>query len=268
MVAIALAACGLAGPRGAAAESKLHLAYPDDFGTIPAATYDAGGKRVGDAQLLVERLPDDNVRILARSGIEGGARTIATATLATETVGDNGHTRRALRLLTQESRSFDPDGIPLGVLSLDHEAGVATCSKPNGHGETVQKLALPAHDRIVNVPLHLLFLPLVDGERDTVDFQLLLCRTGPRLVDFQAHVAQREPAPGGGGELVEIRYAPDLGPLFSFLAQPMVPKLSIWFDPRVPNRWVGHRVPLYSSGPEIMVVRDGVSTRWLIEEQP
>src|SRR5262245_31510871 len=86
---LALALCaGLLGLAGrAAAESALHVEYPESFGTIPAATYDAERHRVGDAHLVVERLDDGNVRIFSESGITGGARTVVTAELAPEPGG-------------------------------------------------------------------------------------------------------------------------------------------------------------------------------------
>jgi hypothetical protein len=37
-----------------------------------------------------------------------------------------------------------------------------------------------------------------------------------------------------------------------------MPKLSMWFDRRVSNPWIAHRIPLYSKGPEVFVIRDGV----------
>ena len=59
-----------------------------------------------------------------------------------------------------------------------------------------------------------------------------------------------------------MTYEPDLG-FVSTLAGDWLPKLSFWFDPRATNPWVGHRVPLYSKGPEVLVIRDGVPAAWL-----
>ena len=70
------------------------------------------------------------------------------------------------------------------------------------------------------------------------------------------HAERRRAAP------VEIRYAPELG-LLSPLARQLVPKLSFWFDPRAPYGWIAHRLPLYTGGPEVLVVRQGISTAML-----
>ena len=41
-----------------------------------------------------------------------------------------------------------------------------------------------------------------------------------------------------------------------------MPKLSFWFDPRSASPWLAHRIPLYSKGPEVFVIRDGLPTGW------
>ena len=100
------------------------LAYPTSFGKIQAATFDEGRQRVGDANLEIEKLEDGTVRIIAESGVDGGAHTIATATLA-PIVDTN-----LLRPVFQQSRSFDADNEPLGVMNIDHRTGEAICSPP------------------------------------------------------------------------------------------------------------------------------------------
>jgi hypothetical protein len=216
------------------ADSGLRLPYPDFFGEIPAATYDDTRVRVGSANLKVERLEGGNVRILSESGIEDGARTLAVAEL-------------------------DPAGVPLGVMRIDHHNAVATCTSGVGERSQTSEIALPDGDRVANVPLNLLFLPLVQGDSEQLSFQIFLCRGGPRFMDFEARLA---PPNGTGGGLVEVRYGPDLG-LVSMIARGLIPQLSIWFDPRSPQSWAAHRVPLYSKGPEVFVIRDGVPSRWL-----
>lgn len=255
---VALAAvCGLA-PADARSESSLSLVNPGVFETVPAATFDAGSHRVGPAHLVIEKLDNGNVRLFSESGVDGGARTVATAEL---TPIDGGR----LRPITQQSRSFDSSGKPMGVLSIDHTSAKATCTHPLGNdGEVkVETLDLPDADRVANVPLNLLFDPLVRGETSKISFQILLCRHGPRLMDFQASVVRRED--NGKGHLVEVRYGPDFGAVVSLLAKTMVPKLSFWFDPSARNPWLGHRMPLYSEGPDVLVVRKGVSAAWLID---
>jgi hypothetical protein len=239
------------------AESALRLPYPESFGSIPASTYDTNHQRVGAASIVVEHLEDSRVRLLVESGIDGGAQTIATAELVAV---DDG---RFLKLLKEESRSLDANGIPMGVLSIDHESGVASCNKPNGDGMETERIALPEQDRVANVPLNLLFQPLVEGTADEVTFQLLLCRFGARLVDIDARVAPRPDSEADGNPIVEVEYQPNFGRFLSVVAEKWIPKLSIWFDPRVSNPWVAHRIPLYSKGPEVFVVRDGIPNVWL-----
>jgi hypothetical protein len=242
---------GLAAAGSASAESAFILAWPASLGRVPAATYDDHGAPLGDANLVIERV-GKGIRVFSQSGETHGAHTVATADLVPVETG------AGLRLVRQESHSFDPQGRSLGQLSIDHVAQRAHCSDANGRVDS--ELELPATDRVVNVPFNLLFLPLVRGETQQLSFQLFLCRDGARLLDFQAWVAEHAENVGTGP--VEIRYAPDLG-LMSPFARQLVPRLSFWFDPRAPHGWVAHRLPLYTGGPEVLVVREGISTATL-----
>jgi len=243
------------------ADSDLMLPYPASFGKIPAATFDAGRHRVGGANIEVEKLEDGTVHILAESGVDGGARTIATATLA-PIVDAN-----LLRPIFQQASTFGADNEPLGTMRIDHVSGEATCSRPksDGEGMRTQRVPLPSHDRIANVPLNLLFDPLVRGDAATVDFQILLCRNNAKLVDFQARVVRRGAGTDASDHLVEVRYGPDFGSVFSQLAKTVVPRLSFWFDPASPSPWIAHRMPLYTDGPEVFVVRQGIETNTLLD---
>ena len=257
---LALAAL-LMGTEPVWADSGLMLPYPAIYGRIPAATFDAGRHRIGDANLKVEKLDDGTVRLFVESGVDGGARTVATATLA-PIVDTN-----LLRPVFQQSRSFDADNEPLGVMSIDHRTGEATCSLPrsDGEGMRTKQVPLPEHDRVANVTLNLLFDPLVKGDVSTVDFQILLCRRDAKLLDFRARVMRRENGADGSEHLVEIRYGPDVGSVFSLLANAVVPRLSFWFDPASPSSWIAHRMPLYADGPEVFVVRQGIETNTLLD---
>lgn len=250
-----LGVCTLAAT-GASARSALVVDYPDGFGTVPAATYDTERHRVGKANLVLERLDDGRVRMFSESGFTAGPRTVLTALL--EPVEGE----RKLRPLLEESRSFDASGAALGVLSIDHARGVGTCRKPDG--EQVAELALPETDRVANVTLNLLFLPLVRKELDDLSFQLFLCGGGAKIVDFVANLAPGS-RDGKHPPAIEVRYSPDFG-FASMVARSFVPKLSVWFDPKEPHRWLAHRVPLYGQGPEVFVIRDGVPPRWLGED--
>jgi hypothetical protein len=243
------------------ADSELMLPYPGSFGTIPAATFNEGRQRVGDANLKVEKLEDGTVRIFAESGVDGGPRTVAIAMLAP--IGDT----NLLRPVSQESRSFDSNENALGAMSIDHTTGEAFCSSPQSgsDGMRTQRVTMPKHDRVANVPLSLLFDPLVKGDAATVDFQILLCRSKAKFIDFQARVVRRDGAADGDESLVEVRYAPDFGAFFSLLAKTIVPRLSFWFDPASANPWIAHRMPLYTDGPEVFVVRQGIETNTLLD---
>jgi hypothetical protein len=257
-----LAIAALAVSSGPArADSELRLAYPTSFGKIQAATFDEGRHRVGDANLEIEKLEDGTVRIFAESGVDGGPYTIATATL-TPIVDTN-----LLRPVYQQSSSFDENNRPIGTMRIDHTTGEATCSRPrvDGEGTRTQRLPLPSRDRVANVPLTLLFDPLVKGDVSTVDFQIVLCRYEAKLLDFQAKVVRRDEANDGGDHLVEVRYGPDFGSVFSLLAKAVVPRLSFWFDPASPSPWIAHRMPLYADGPEVFVVRQGIETNTLLD---
>ena len=231
------------------AESRFVLPYPQSFGAIEAATYDDAGERIGGADLLVERVDDGRVRMRVESGHKRGASTRAFALLAPAGPG--------LRVLREESRSLDAQGRPMGVLRVDHVARKASCR--DADGTLRSQIDLPDADRVLNVPMNLFFLPLVSGEQRSLEFQLFLCRPDARLMDFVAWAAD----PGGGGP-VEVRYGPDFG-FASSLARQMAPKLSFWFAPEAPHPWVAHRLPLYSGGPEVFVVRDDVSSATLLD---
>ena len=236
----------------AAGESDLVLDYPDAVGTIDASTYDVERKRVGDAHLVVEKLDDDHLRILSESGFTGGARTVITATF--EQIDG----KPKLRPLRQESRSFDHDGNALGRLLIDHVEGYGRCFDPAGAQSA--EIAIPSEDRVANTTLSLLFLPLVRGDTDEISFQIFLCGLGTRFVSF---IANRAPGNGKPIDVVEVRYGPDFG-IATLVASSLIPKLSFWFDPESPHRWMAHRLPLYGKGPEVFVIRDGIPSSLLL----
>ena len=117
---------------------------------------------------------------------------------------------------------------------------------------------LPEADRVVNVAMHLLFDPLIRDSVEAVDFQLFVCRPRPYLVSFRATVTRRAPATGDAHEIVEVGYEPR-GGFVSMIVRQFAPRLAFWFDPARSTPWIAHRIPLYSSGPDVVVVRDGVS---------
>ncbi len=248
--------CLCARALGAGAESSLRLPLPDRFGAIPAVTYDAHGHPIGQGLFQVEKRENGSVWIEAETVIDTGGKNTVSAEL--EPIGDGSE----LRLVAQFSRSYDEIGAALGLLHIDHHAHLARCFPPreNGSAPEPEVLELPDQDRVANVPLNLLFLPLVRGEEKRVDFQILLCRGGPRLVDAKGTVMRREAKHGtGSGDLVEIEYELDLPMALAFVARPFLPRISMWFDSQEPGGWLGHRMPLYAKGPTVLVVRSGIS---------
>jgi hypothetical protein len=229
--------------QAAHAGSAIELPYPVAFGTVPAATYSGSGRVVGSSTMTADLLPDGRVRLAVQTGIEGGASMRASALLAPV------EGRRALRVLEQQSESRDESGKSLGLLRIDHTRGIASCTL---EGET-EELVLGEDERVANVLLNLLFQPLATTPQQEIDFQVFFCRGGPRVVDFMA--SRVETAPGSA--LAEIHYQPDLGGFINWAAAVLIPKLSFWLDGE--GNYVAHRIPLYSSGPEVLVVRDGLS---------
>ena len=250
---VVLALAGLAATP-AAAESELLLDPPEALGTIDASTYDVDKKRVGNAHLVMEQLDDGNLRLISESGFTAGARTVITTLFSPVDGGAK------LRPLRQESRSFDHDGNPLGRLLIDHAAGYGRCFAPDG--EQSAEIPIPDEDRVANTALSLLFLPLVQKQTDEIAFQIFLCGLGTRFVPF---IANRAPTNGTPLNVVEVRYGPDFG-FATLVASSFVPRLSFWFDPESPHRWMAHRLPLYGKGPEVFIVRNGVPPRWLADE--
>jgi hypothetical protein len=232
-------------------ESSLAFSPPEVFGDIAAETYDEQGHKVGGASLRVERLATGNIRMEVLSGIDGSAQFTGSAELAPN--GADG----SLRLVRESTQALDRAERALGVTIVDHLAGFAQCGKPEGSSVAPMRIDLPVDDRVVSVPLNLLFQPLVSGEAEVVDFQVLLCQAfrGARIVGARARVV--DAIGEEGHRIVEIRYGLDFGPLFSRLAAPLMPQLSFWFDENSPGAWVGHRMPLFSRGPTVVVVRSG-----------
>ncbi len=238
-------------PGSAHARSALVLPPPHALGPIPAGTYDDDGKRLGEATLYYERMPDGKIHMRAVTSMQDGPRNSVNAVF--EEIDEG----RALRVLQEDSLSHDADGNPMVLVEVDHEKGVGRCTPPNAQDEDIETIQLPEEDRVANATLGLLFQPLVRNEVEQIEFQAFLCRGGARLVDFVARPvarSSREPS----DQVVEIRFGPKLGRFMSWLASIVVPDLRFWFD-AAEGRYLAHRMPLYSGGPEVVVAREGVS---------
>lgn len=245
-------------PRDTQAKSSLLLPYPPTVGDVPATTFDESGQKVGSSDFSLEARDDGTWLMQVTMRIAGGAENHVRAEFEHVENGPGGEPH--LRLLTEQSQSFAPDGSPMTLLHIDHTAGVASCTPPGGDQSDKTELALPEDDRVANVPMNLLFLPIARGEVDHIRFQLFVCRgeKGPKLWDF---VALKGGAPVRSGDrvIIEVRYGPDLGNVLSWVASQVMPRLSFWFDTNQNGAYVAHRMPIYSKGPEVLMIRNDVA---------
>lgn len=256
-------ALGVALAGQARSESTLDLPYPhpDTFGVIAASTYDERGNRVGDASIEIELLEDEHVALHMRSGFDGGARIALDSELAPITVGKT----RMLRILRERSQSFAPDGQPLVILEIDHVKGKASCTQPEPDGDR-SAISLPWPDRVINVPLNLLFQPLGKDGINTVNTQVFFCLGGARVMTFRGELdADREPDKATDDHIREVRYGPDGRSFLSWAAKAVAPKISFWMDTEKGGAYVAHRMPLYSKGPVVYVIADGVDPKRVIK---
>ncbi len=238
--------CFLGGAGVAGAASSLRLPEPVVFGELHAATFDPEGAPLGPARLVVARDPRGRVVLESESAIAGREAVRLYALLEPAEGGG------ALRPIEQRSRTLGADGALLVEMVIDHEAGRATCASDGRE----QVIALPEGDRVANVPINLLLLPLARGEVEELEFQALVCRGAPRLLDVSARRTGRVVRPDAGTEAVEIEYAVELNPILARIARPFLPRILFWIDPgAAPDPWVAHQMPLFPKGPTVFVVR-------------
>ncbi len=266
---ISAALCLLLGiAHAAGAESDLTLRAASDFEPVAATTFDEAGAPVGESSFAVETDDQGRQVMHVTLAIEGGGTNVSQATLAPL---DSERTRggglpavsaapRSYRLLEQRSQATRADGVALPLLVIDHQKRRVSCypaseagaSRPSGG----QHVDLPDDDRVVNVPMQLLFQPLVRGEVDSLRFQIAMCTKGPVIHDV---IAVRGPTRmRDGRRVVEIRYGPDFGKAVAWLASRVLPVFSFWFDAN-DGRYLGHRMPLHRKGPEVLLVRQGLT---------
>lgn len=246
----------------ARAESDLRLPPQEAFGAIPASTYDEEtSKRLGDAKIELSRLPNGNLLMIASGSIEGAEAISLAAELEQTAEG------RAMRPVWQQSHSWDAQGRTQGIMWIDHVKQRALCTPAEQEGAPAFEVELAQPDLVANVPMHLLFLPLVSGQQQEVVFQFLACKA-KRVVPAKASVAQRLAPQDRTGPLIEVRSELDLGPVLTPLARAFLPHFSFWFDPSSRSGWVGHRMPMFTGGPEVLVVRSGVPVQDLFTTTP
>lgn len=242
----------------ARAESLIRLPLLDDAPGLAATTFDSAGHAVGRSSFRVEELAAGLRRLKIEMAVDAGGQNVSEATLAPVPTGANVAAAGALRLVEERSQSTRSDGVRLDLLVIDHVAGRASCIPDRGGPAAAKHVDLPDPDRVVNVPMQLLFQPLVRGEVEEVRFQIVLCTDGPKLQDMIAVLGPRFER--DGREVAEVRYGPDLGSTVAFFASRLLPSFSFWFDAK-DGAYLGHRMPLHRKGPEVVLVRAGLTPK-------
>ncbi len=247
------------------AESTLLLLAPRALETIGATTFDELGNAVGQSFLEFSTDEDGIRRMTVSMAIEGGGANISEAILtpistvpvsAGATPADTDAGDVALRLIEERSQATNADGVSFPLLVIDHQSGRVSCYPANETPSAAQHVDIPAEDRVVNVPMQLLFMPLVRKEIDSLRFQIAVCAPGPvlhHMIAVRAPTILRE-----GREVIEIEYGPDFGTAVAWLASRLLPSFSFWFDAE-DGDYLGHRMPLHRKGPEVLLVRNGLT---------
>jgi len=242
------------------AESGLTLIAPSVIEGIGATTFDEAGRAIGQSRLEIETDADGTRRMLVTMRASDGGSNISEAQLApivgASTAPPEGEAV-ALRIIEQRSRSQAKNGTALPLLVVDHKAGRVSCYPDEESTVGGRHVAIPDQDRVVNVPMVFFFRPLVRGDVDALRFQIAACGSdGPVLHNMIAvrggnHVHE-------GRKVIEIEYGPDFGKTLAWLASRVLPSYSFWFDAE-DETYMGHRMPLYRKGPEVTLVRRGMT---------
>lgn len=240
--------CLLGGAGPALGASSLRFPVPTRLGDFDGETLDPEGAPLGPERLSVQRDSRGRIRVEGERGIAGQEAVRFSALLEPVEGG------KALRLVSQRSRLFDPRGATLAETAIDHASSQATCMI-DGKQETIE---LPVEDRVANVTIDLLLVPVARGELDEIRFQALYCSVGSRLLDVTARRTGRVVRPSAGTQAVEIEYAVRLNPILARIARPFLPRILFWIDPSVSGPSLAQQLPLYPQGPTIFVVRHGI----------
>jgi len=238
------------------AESMIRLPALTGPAGVSATTFDPMGQVIGSSSFQVEELAEGLRKLTIKLAVNDGGQNLSQVTLAPVSSGQAG--AGGMRIVEERSQSTRADGVRLDLLVIDHVAGRASCIPDKGGSAAARHVDLPDRERVVNVPMQLLFQPLVAGEIEELRFQLVLCTDGPQL---QEMIAVRGPRfVHEGREIVEIRYGPDLGKTIAFLASRLLPSLSFWFDAK-DGAYIGHRMPLHRKGPDVVLVSAGLTPK-------
>lgn len=238
---------------------------PSVLEAVGATTFDENGDAVGQSSFEVETEADGRRHMYVKLAIEGGGSNVSEATFVpanpiSPAAGGPGATGAKdeipLRLIEQRSQATTAEGVAFPLLVIDHEAGRVTCYPANESDATPQHVDIPDEDRVVNVPMQLLFMPLVRDEVDTLRFQIAMCKPEPTL--YQMIAVRSKPIMRDGREIIQIKYGPDLGKTIAWFASRLLPSFAFWFDAR-DGEYLGHRMPLHREGPEVLLVRSGLT---------
>ena len=246
-------------PTAAAAESSVRLEAGALIEALGATTFDAAGRAIGRSHFEVETEADGSRLMRVEMATDDGGRNVSQALLAPVAGGLTGGSSAdglTLRLLEERSQSTTADGRRLPLLVIDHRTRRVSCYDDGAPDADGRHVDLPDEDRVVNVPMQLLFLPLVRGEVDSVRFQIATCGDGPVIHDMIA--VRGSTRKRGDREIVEVEYGPDFGKTVAWLASRLLPSFSFWFDAN-DGAYLGHRMPLHRQGPEITLVRQGLT---------
>ena len=278
-------------PSIASAESGVMLNIPSLMKNIGATTFDTEGQAVGQSSLEIEHAEDGSQKLKISLHIAGGGSNISQATLAPieaglhggtagviagdileshDTVVDagmitgtipsetNNSTPQSFRVIEERSQARSAEGRTFPLLVIDHQQKRVSCY-PDGTSDAdanAQHVEIPDGDRVVNVPMQLLFQPLAQGDVDSVRFQIATCADGPVLYEMIA--VRAGTIEKNGRRIVEIEYGPDFGETIAWFASRLLPSFSFWFDAE-DGSYLGHRMPLHRKGPEVTLVRQGLT---------
>lgn len=259
LASLALAFLAALVPGIAAAESSLALHAESAFEPIGATTFDESGRAIGRSSFETWTDDDGSHRMRVTMGTDDGGRNVSQAVLAPvagSLAGTPPTDALTLRVVEERSQSTTADGRTLPLLVIDHRAGRVSCYEQGDPESGGRHVDIEGDDRVVNVPMQLLFAPLVSGEIDAVRFQIAACNEGPVLHDMIA--VRGKTRTRAGRKVVEIEYGPDFGETVAWLASRLLPSFSFWFDADT-RAYLGHRMPLHRKGPEITLVRQGLT---------
>jgi hypothetical protein len=169
-----------------------------------------------------------------------------------------GASGEAPTLIRHEYSSFNADGSPQFVESLDPESGAASCAEYVDGAAQVHaaSLEVPPDTFAGATQMMLIVARLRQGELETIKFHSFDCAPTPKILLISVSVpAEREDWPMYPGKLVKLELEPDFGWL-SILITPFLPKIYVWFDPNNNWNYVGGLYDRYYKGPHILTVRD------------